>query len=303
MAIKLGSSDIAKVYLGATEVDKIYLGATEVYSAASLLLDTYTGAEFANSFRALRTAYSGNDIRARESSGSTEQDEGFVSGVLDTASLLTFIGANDGLLPIIYDQSGNGNNFAQTTAANQLKIVDAGALVTSNSLAATQGSTSTGGQTSSIAFSGMSEFWFFDVIDVSSTAGTQLLYEASTATGSFIIYINGGNLLVHNRISGGNLLAYYNISTGRQLLSTRLISGVGVASYSEVYINGVEISAFLTSGAGNSAFTDQVLDVGARGGSSLGFTGKRQESIMYPTDQSANRVGIETNINAYYGIY
>jgi hypothetical protein len=32
MAIKLGSSDIAKVYLGATEVDKIYLGATEVYS-------------------------------------------------------------------------------------------------------------------------------------------------------------------------------------------------------------------------------------------------------------------------------
>ena len=33
MAIKLGSSDIAKVYLGATEVDKIYLGATEIYSS------------------------------------------------------------------------------------------------------------------------------------------------------------------------------------------------------------------------------------------------------------------------------
>ena len=33
MAIKLGSSDISKVYLGATEVSKIYLGATEVYSS------------------------------------------------------------------------------------------------------------------------------------------------------------------------------------------------------------------------------------------------------------------------------
>ena len=35
MAIKLGSSDISKVYLGATEVSKIYLGATEVYSSAA----------------------------------------------------------------------------------------------------------------------------------------------------------------------------------------------------------------------------------------------------------------------------
>ena len=33
MAIKLGTSDISKVYLGATEVSKIYLGATEVYSS------------------------------------------------------------------------------------------------------------------------------------------------------------------------------------------------------------------------------------------------------------------------------
>jgi hypothetical protein len=35
MAIKLGTSDISKVYLGATEVSKIYLGATEVYSSAA----------------------------------------------------------------------------------------------------------------------------------------------------------------------------------------------------------------------------------------------------------------------------
>ena len=43
MAIKLGSSDISKVYLGATEVSKIYLGVTEIYSAAggSALFATY----------------------------------------------------------------------------------------------------------------------------------------------------------------------------------------------------------------------------------------------------------------------
>ena len=41
MAIKLGSSDISKVYLGATEVSKIYLGSTEVYSAASPFITTW----------------------------------------------------------------------------------------------------------------------------------------------------------------------------------------------------------------------------------------------------------------------
>jgi hypothetical protein len=35
MAIKLGTSDISKVYLGANEVSKIYLGATEIYSSAA----------------------------------------------------------------------------------------------------------------------------------------------------------------------------------------------------------------------------------------------------------------------------
>ena len=41
MSIKLGSSDISKVYLGATEVSKIYLGVTEVYSANRGYISTY----------------------------------------------------------------------------------------------------------------------------------------------------------------------------------------------------------------------------------------------------------------------
>jgi hypothetical protein len=33
------------------------------------------------------------------------------------------------------------------------------------------------------------------------------------------------------------------------------------------------------------------------------FNGKAQEAIFYTSDQSANRAGIETNINDYYTIY
>jgi hypothetical protein len=271
------------------------------------LLDFYGGAGFAYSFRKLRAAYAGSSIRARESSGNTEQNIGFSSEKLNTSSLLTFTGANDGLLPIIYDQSENANNQTQTTAGNQLEIVDAGSLVTSNSLAATQGDSNRGGETSSIAFSGMSEFWFFDVIDVAATASTQMLYESSVAftsyTGAFAIYISGGKIKVANRLAGSNLINNYNVSTGRQLISVRLISGADSTLFSEVYINGAEIAIDTSTGAGTSSFTDQLIHVNARAGSSLGFTGKRQESIFYPSDQSANRVGIETNLNDYYGIY
>jgi hypothetical protein len=46
--------------------------------AASLLLDTYSGAAVAYSLRKLRTAYSGSAIRVRRSSDNAEQDFGFV---------------------------------------------------------------------------------------------------------------------------------------------------------------------------------------------------------------------------------
>jgi hypothetical protein len=307
MAIKLGSSDISKVYLGATEVSKIYLGVTEIYSAASFLLDIYTGAGFAYDFRALRAAYSGNNIRARESSGSTEQNIGFASGVLDSSSLLTFTGSNDGLVPIEYDQSTNGNNLTQTTASNQLEIVDAGALVTSNSLAATQGSSSTGGQTSSIAFSGMTDIWLFAVVEIINTSTTQVLYESSTNynqnAGAFGMFIQSGRLEIANRYSGGAaMIKRFNISTGRQVISIRMRSGADVNTFCELYINGVIVSTHSTSGSGASVFSDQVLYLNARAGTSIGFTGKRQASIFYPSDQSSNRVGIETNMMDYYGL-
>jgi hypothetical protein len=60
----------------------------------SLLLDTYTGAAVAYSLRQLRTAYTGAAIRVRRSSDNAEQDINFVSGDLDTQSLLDFVGYN-----------------------------------------------------------------------------------------------------------------------------------------------------------------------------------------------------------------
>ena len=98
------------------------------------LLDTYTGAAAAYSLRKLRSAYTGYAIKVRRSSDNTEQDIGFSSTFgLDTSSLTSFCGSGNGFVTTWYDQSGNGRNATQTTAANQPQIVSSGSVITLNS--------------------------------------------------------------------------------------------------------------------------------------------------------------------------
>lgn len=78
--------------------------------------------------------YVGNCIRVKRSSDSVEMDIGFVSGFLDTATLLTFIGANDGIVVKWYDQGYSQDDFI--TDNDNSKIVNSGVLVEKNSLAA-----------------------------------------------------------------------------------------------------------------------------------------------------------------------
>jgi hypothetical protein len=75
-----------------------------------------------------RSAYAGSCLRVRRSSDNTEQDVGFTAaGVIDTASMLTFVGANNGFVTKWYDQSAAANDLIQATTANQPQIVSSGA--------------------------------------------------------------------------------------------------------------------------------------------------------------------------------
>ena len=85
------------------------------------------------STRLLRSAYAGACMNVRRSSDNTAQDIGFVNGVLDTASLLAFVGSGDGFVTTWYDQSGNGSNATQATAVNQPQIVASGVVTTAGS--------------------------------------------------------------------------------------------------------------------------------------------------------------------------
>ena len=93
------------------------------------LLDEYPGAAAAYSLRQLSSTYAGSAIRVRRSSDNAEQDIGFVSNELDTASLLSFVGAGNGFVTTWYDQSGNSDDATQSTAAAQPQVVSSGSLI------------------------------------------------------------------------------------------------------------------------------------------------------------------------------
>jgi len=99
-----------------------------------LLQNLSAAAGAAYSVRLLSNTYAGMCMNVRRGSDNTTSDIGFVNGVLDTATLLTFCGAGNGFVHTWYDQSGNGRDMAQVNAAN---IVTSGVLqVLSGSLPA-----------------------------------------------------------------------------------------------------------------------------------------------------------------------
>ncbi len=296
MAIKLGTSDISKVYLGATEVSKIYLGSTEVYSSFSYLLDTYTGADVAYSLRKLRSAYSGNCVRVRRSSDSTELNIGFVNNVLDTASLLTFTGAGDGFVTTWYDQSTNAKNAAVSTATEQPQIVSSGAMISG-------GIDFDGGNylfnASSIAYSGGVSF--FSVQNLVNLTGRLWSDDITGAQGNFIANADSPIQLNDNGNGYEDItLPSFTINT-EQLASFTFNDSNGDYSHS---ING-------SSGTGNlSTWTGPIAPSGsanigimAAGNSGQYGTGKLKELVIYPNNQASNSSGIKTNINNYYGSY
>lgn len=86
----------------------------------------------AYSTRKLLTSYAGSAIRVKRSSDNTELDIGFSAGELNTTALTAFVGAGDGLVTVIYDQSGHGNNLSVAATYIPARIVSAGTVETFN---------------------------------------------------------------------------------------------------------------------------------------------------------------------------
>lgn len=85
------------------------------------ILDAYgITATAAYSLRKLRAGYSGQCVNIRRSSDNATSDIGFdASGNFDQTAFAAFVGGGTGYVVTWYDQSGNGYDVTQATAARQ----------------------------------------------------------------------------------------------------------------------------------------------------------------------------------------
>ena len=217
----------------------------------------------------------------------------------------------DGFVETWYDQSGNSNNVTQATAGNQPKIVSAGTLVTAtNSLPAID-------FTSSITRLARAEFLTGQLNSYFNTYQA----EAGDSTQAQVVVRQGANYRLVNQVetngqirsqirdSGGSsevVQAGGDLATGSPVLHTTLIEARGSDGIT-IFVNGanevsgdtadIEDTNFATADTGDFA-------IGAiYNSNSFDFHGKGQEFIFYNSDQSANRVAVETNINSHYSIF
>lgn len=267
---------------------------SELFGGTSYLLDTYTGAAAAYSLRQLRTDVT-NVVRVRRSSDNEELD--ITAAEVSDGTLTTWVGANNGFVVTWYDQSGNGNDAAQATAANQPKIVDAGSLITENG----KPCLSFDGSNTNLA---NTSFSLDETIDLSGIIVTKT---NDTTIDQFII-------ASVNASSNRHAIGVYNtgVFSYQKRLSTQLVvSGIAdtmqnllfTINSPSIYINSV-LGASGTTTLFNARSTDNVFFIGGNSsGSANRFNGSIQEVVYWQSDQSANRTDIEAEINTHYSIY
>jgi hypothetical protein len=284
-------------------------------AVSGLLLDTYPSAAAAWSFRKLRTAYAGALCRVRRSSDNTESDfyQGATVGSLNTTAggggtdIATWVGANDGFIVTMYDQSGNAINATQSTTANQPKIVSTGTLLTAGGMPY-------------MDFDGSNDH--FDLGDVLDPAGSFTVFYAgkTDATDSSTFWAKSLAGGAANRISSildGGTHYYQLIDNSNADNNITESASTARCLTSQIFINstshrvdrnnanvGTDNSVGSLAGSTYRFLLGAYNDISG-GGALSGYTldGYIQEFIMWHSDQSSNRTAIRDEINGVYGIF
>lgn len=275
--------------------------------SCSYLLDQYSGAAAAYSLRKLDCDYAGSAIRVRESGGNTESDIGFTAnGDLDTASLKTFVGANDGSVVTWYDQSGNTRDLTQSTSTNQPKIIKSGIIYRNNgdvsvyfyypdhqalALTFTQFSTTSHSLFLVYSISGSSSAYPRPTSFCSSSSNDFQVYSPaiyiSTSLTSIGAYVSAGAQAMVT-VSASTQYVYSAIHTGSQIKNS--VNAGTEQTYNHTLNSNIKRYTIGCAAYSNDTFIDWM-------------NGYVTEVIYYNADQTSNKSSILSNINSYYSIY
>ena len=200
----------------------------------------------------------------------------------------------DGFVETWYDQSGNNKDATQTTASLQPKIVNAGSLLTDG---IDFDQTSQAGLITG-SFSLTQAFTTFSVSHIDDASASQGIWStAASATDNF-------NTASFFRNDDG-----FAVNAGATLTTAGTIDYVADRTYLQTnVVNGGSSSIFVdgaTGATGNAGSTNPsgVLIIGYfKSGGYFNLDGAIKEIIIYDSDQTSNRVALETNIAAANGV-
>jgi hypothetical protein len=266
--------------------------------------------------RKLFDNYNGACIQVRRSADNELIDIFFNSNnEVDTDTLLGFLGSNSGFVRTLYDQSGAGNNFVQTTLANQPRIVNAGIVDTVNSKP-------------SLRFDGVNDVmgvanstatykWMHDTDDANFCQYVFMAVQAgfssnpnafysfvgnnntTTASRGFLLnYEDSASLSANNKIEAfttrnvANTTVFWNLLNNTFIpnklntFSAASLRSASAINRSVVVINNsTTMQANASAQATNNANATQILQLGGPGNSVVLLAGFISELIMYRTNQ------------------
>ena len=279
-------------------------GIYQVRPSVTSLLNDYTGAAAAYSLALLYDDYTDNAITVRRASDNATQNIGFSDQDLDIAALESFCSGTDGYVTTWYDQSGNGLNATQTTAANQPQIVSSGSVLLKNG----KPSIDFGGSsyletvdTTVDLFLEQIQMVAYDDLQITSTSGIQQLLKTYGAAGyeGFAFGSVTGSLT-------NETFTIFNNAAAREAITNTI--GIDLhlftldwdGSKHNIYIDG-SLGTYISTGT-TVQLNSRQLVIGSRSGL-FNFVGSVSCFVAYSSDQSANRTAIQDVLNDYYSIY
>ena len=258
-------------------------------------------------------------VRVRRDSDNSEKD--FSANEVHSNVLVDFVGSgNGGFVETWYDQSGNGNHLIQATGTKQPSIVTSGALnkrnnrpivkfIQANENNLTNANTNMFPTGSNIAAT------VFQAMHIDSSSGNRLGIFGSNGGGNNAAangYRFGSGTSRRVIIKFANASATQvefnssSLSNNADSILTYLFTANGGTGTLQVFDNGsaqAEVSKSITDQSYGPSHVSSGLILGARTVSDNFSDSEFFEVIAYDSNQTSNRVLIETNMNDTYNIF
>lgn len=279
-------------------------GNISAYYQSAKLLDEQFGenAAAAYSVRQLKRANTECMVIRRASDGTTTTIGFDGSGNIDESAINTFCSGTTCTLQTWKDQSGNGNDATQATAANQPTIYTGGAIVKENGMPAVEFDGSDDGLTlSSLTYgNGLSLISLYNQTsgtrgriwcdDITGQQGYWILFGEESSGDSQKVYINDG--------AGFDNWTHQTAPINQQNLLNIFFSSSQIVDS----VNGTAQTQSVTG------FSPPINLSGSSAGFAIGNSGnlthatamRGQEFILYNSDKSTDRTSIESNIGDYF---